>query len=55
MDAMEKVVKDMEQYSYNSAEKDIFDKLKNAVEDIDTEQCEEIIVQWKKELERESK
>lgn len=55
MDAMEKVVKDMEQYSYNSAEKDIFDKLKNAVEDIDTEQCEEIIVQWKKELERESR
>ena len=55
MDAMEKVVKDMGQYSYNSAEKDIFDKLKNAVEDIDTEQCEEIIVQWKKELEKDGK
>lgn len=50
MDAMEKVIKDMNQYSYSDAERSIFEKLKNAVEDIDTERCEEIIAEWKKEL-----
>ena len=39
MDAMEKVIKDMGQYSYSDAQRDIFEKLKNAVEDIDTERC----------------
>ena len=51
MDAMEKVIKDMNQYSYGDAQQNIFEKLKNAVEDIDTERCEEIITEWKKELE----
>lgn len=50
MDAMEKVIKDMSQYSYSDAERSIFEKLKNAVDDIDTERCEEIIAEWKKEL-----
>ncbi len=50
MDAMEKVVKDMGQYSYDGVQKGIFEKLKNAVEDIDTEKCEEIIAEWRKEL-----
>ena len=52
MDAMEKVIKDMSQYSYSDEQYSIFEKLKNAVEDIDTEKCEEIIAEWKKELER---
>ena len=51
MDAMEQVVKDMSQYSYSDAQRDIFEKLRNAVEDIDTERCAEIIAEWKKELE----
>ncbi|MDE5938314.1 MAG: PocR ligand-binding domain-containing protein [Lachnospiraceae bacterium] len=50
MDAMEQVVKDMGQYSYSDVQRSIFEKLKNAVEDIDTERCEEIIAEWKKEL-----
>lgn len=50
MDAMEKVIKDMSQYSYGDAQRSIFEKLRNAVEDIDTERCEEIIAEWKKEL-----
>jgi len=50
MDAMERVVKDMGQYSYNAVQKGIFEKLKNAVEDIDTEKCEEIITEWRKAL-----
>lgn len=52
MDAMELVVRDMGQYSYSEAQSGIFEKLKNAVEDIDTERCEEIIAEWKKELDR---
>ena len=52
MDAMEQAVRDMSQYSYGDAQRSIFEKLKNAVEDIDTERCEEIIAEWKKELDR---
>ena len=51
MDAMEKVVRDMGQYSYGDAQRGIFEKLRNAVEDIDTEKCEEIIAEWEKALE----
>lgn len=47
MDAMEKVIQDMSQYSYNGAQREVFDKLQNAVEDIDTEKCEEILAEWK--------
>ena len=50
MDAMEQTVRDMSQYSYGDAQRSIFEKLKNAVEDIDTERCEEIIAEWKREL-----
>ena len=50
MDAMEQAIRDMSQYSYSDAQRDIFVKLKNAVEDIDTERCEEIIAEWKREL-----
>lgn len=50
MDAMEKVVREMAQYSYSGAQRNFFEKLKTAVEDIDTERCEEIIAEWKKEL-----
>ena len=50
MDAMEQAIRDMSQYSYSDAQRDIFFKLKNAVEDIDTERCEEIIAEWKREL-----
>lgn len=47
MDAMEKVIQDMGQYSYNDAQRKEFEKLQNAVEDIDTEKCEEILTEWK--------
>ena len=47
MDAMEKVIQDMSQYSYNDAQREVFEKLQNAVEDIDTEKCEEILTEWK--------
>lgn len=47
MDAMEKVIQDMSQYSYDDAQRGVFEKLQNAVEDIDTEKCEEILAEWK--------
>ena len=50
MDAMEEVVKDMNQYSYSGDQKKLFDDLKNAVEDIDTEKCEQILAEWDKLL-----
>ena len=54
-EAMEKVIKDMGQYSYSDAQRDIFEKLKNAVEDIDTERCEEILDEWEKVLKKQHK
>ncbi len=53
MDAMEKVVRDMSQYSYDEAQQKVFEKLQNAVEDIDTERCEEILAEWKALLGKE--
>ena len=50
MDAMEEVVKSMNQYSYDGDQKKLFDDLKNAVEDIDTEKCEEVLSEWEKLL-----
>ena len=51
MDAMGQAVKDMGQYYYTDMQQSIFEKLKDAVEDIDTEKCEAIITEWKKLLE----
>ncbi len=45
----------MGQYSYSDAQRDIFEKLKNAVEDIDTERCEEILDEWEKVLKKQHK
>lgn len=53
MDAMEKVIQDMGQYSYDDAQQKVFEKLQNAVEDIDTEKCEEILTEWKTLLGKE--
>ena len=40
----------MSQYSYSGDHKKLFDDLRNAVEDIDTEKCEEILNEWEKLL-----
>lgn len=53
MDAMEKVIQDMNQYSYDDAQQKVFENLQNAVEDIDTEKCEEILAEWKALLGKE--
>ena len=46
-DSMEEVIIDMDKYSYSSKQEEYFERLKNAVEDIDTEQCGEILVLWR--------
>ena len=47
-DKMEKVIGAMEQYSFDGEYKQFFERLKNAVEDIDTEKCEKILEEWEK-------
>ncbi len=50
MDAMEEVIRKMSKYSYAGEQKECFDKLRNAVADIDTEKCEEIMMEWVEKL-----
>ena len=47
-DKMEEVIGEMERYSYDGSQKRLFEQLKNAVEDIDTEKAEEILREWEK-------
>lgn len=46
IDAMEDVINNMDNYTYSDIQKGYFEQLKNAVWDIDTEQCEEILKKW---------
>jgi len=50
MDAMEEVIESMARYTYSGEEKEYFEDLKNAVEDIDTEECGEILHKWENSL-----
>ena len=50
MDAMEAVILKMSKYSYPGGQKECFDNLRNAVADIDTEKCEEIMMDWVERL-----
>ena len=40
----------MDRYSYGNVQDEYFEKLKNAVDDMDTEQCEEILDAWETSL-----
>ena len=50
LDAMAEIAQDMGRYSYDEGQKKLFDDLKGAVEDMDTETCEEILNEWEKLL-----
>lgn len=50
MDAMEEVSGEMGQFGYDGKAVEYFEQLKNAVADIDTEKCEEILASWEKIL-----
>ena len=50
MDTMEETIQSMNQYSYGSDQDEFFEELKNAVDDMDTERCEEILNTWEASL-----
>ncbi len=47
MDEMENVIAEMKKYSYVDAGKEYFDKLQEAVANIDVDACQEIMDQWR--------
>ncbi|MCM1263768.1 MAG: PocR ligand-binding domain-containing protein [Butyrivibrio sp.] len=50
MDKMEEVIRDMNQFSYEDWQKDMFERLKTAVEEIDVDSCETILKEWEGRL-----
>ncbi len=46
MDLMQETISQMEHYRYKDWESELFERLKNAVEDIDPDACETIINDW---------
>ncbi len=47
LDEMEKIVGDMKNYAYPEEQQELFDRLKEAVEGMDTEESEEILKEWR--------
>lgn len=47
MDRMEEAIKKMGQYHYEGWQHEMFEKLKEAVEEVDVETCETILEEWK--------
>lgn len=50
IDAMESVIHAMDQYRYEGWQKELFDQLKNSVDEIDVDTCGEIIGYWGESL-----
>ncbi len=50
IDDMENVIHKMEQYHYEGKHQEMFHQLKNAVEEIDVDACEEIMDQWERDF-----
>ncbi len=48
MDGMEDVVAKLKEYSYNDEEKELLGRFSDAVDEIDVDECENIIKEWKK-------
>ena len=46
LDEMEKIVGDMKNYAYPKEQQELFERLKEAVEGMDTEESEEILKEW---------
>lgn len=51
MDGMEEVIQEMDQYRYEGWQKEMFARLKEAVEEIDVDSCEAIMIEWEGKLE----
>lgn len=52
LDKMEDAMKELEQYQFDSWQKEMFEQLENAVEEIDSEVCEEVIQLWEERMGR---
>ncbi|MDE7018274.1 MAG: response regulator, partial [Lachnospiraceae bacterium] len=50
MDKMEEVVHEMNRYSYEGWQQELFTRLKDAVEEIDVDSCEFILQEWENKL-----
>ena len=50
MDLMEETIKVLDAYHYEDWQKELFDKLKEAVEELDVDTCGEIIAEWEGKL-----
>lgn len=50
MDQMGEVISKMKKYRYEGWQKELFEQLENAVEEIDVDNCEMILQEWEKKL-----
>lgn len=50
MDQMEEVIREMDQYHYDEAQKELFDQLKEAADEMDVDRCEAISNDWESQL-----
>ena len=47
---LDAVMEKMENYEYAGEQQQLFEKLKNAMEEIDVESCEEILLTWEQKI-----
>ena len=50
MDRMEEVIHEMNRYHYEGWQKEMYTRLKDAVEEIDVDSCEIILQEWENKL-----
>ena len=50
MDRMEEVIQEMNRYHYDGWQQELFELLKDAVEEVDVEQCGELMLSWEERL-----
>ncbi len=50
MDRMEEAIREMNQYHYEGEHHELFIQLKDAVEEVDVDRCEQIMKSWKEKL-----
>ena len=50
MDRMEEVASAMKEYSYSGKQGELFARMLEAVENIDVDACEEIMVEWEETI-----
>lgn len=53
LDKMEDATRELMQYKYDGWQKELVEQLENAVEEIDSEVCEEIILKWEEKLQKQ--